>query len=191
MSHFVSLWVSVSHNESPCVINMTHCDACWPHDWFLYINVDRLLSSLKIVRFHALKNSDRIVRFHPWDRLLSPRIVCFDSKIVCFDLRIVCFDPKRSSALTKDRLLLLGSSALTHGSSAFDLDRLLWSFWGSSALTLKDRLLSTLLNNSRSSIQTNTHEKITQYKIFMKIGQSMQHVIQLHWNQVIHLNLRN
>ena len=55
----------------------------------------------------------------------EPRIVCFDAKIVCFYPRIVCFDLKRSSALRKDRLLLLGSSALTHGSSAFGLDRLL------------------------------------------------------------------
>ena len=46
-------------------------------------------------------------------------------------------------------------------------------------------------NSKRSSIQTNTHEKTTQYKIFMKIGQSKQHVIQLHWNQVTHLNLRH
>ena len=117
MSHHKSQWGPMSHHAG---------------------KVDCLLSSLKIVGFRTSKTPDTIVRFQPLDRPLSPWIVCFDPKIVCFD-------PKRSSALTKDRLLLLGSSALTHGSSAFDLDRLLWSFSGSSALTLKDRLLSTLL----------------------------------------------
>ena len=141
MSHHKLQWVMISHHKSQWVTMRHQHGSLWRMvtSWLIliywcgssaFIPQDRPLS-----RF---KNSDRIVRFHPWDRPLSPRIVCFDPKIVCFD-------PKRPSALTKDRLLLLGSSALTHGSSAFDLDRLLWSFLGSSALTLKDRLLSTLL----------------------------------------------
>ena len=56
---------------------------------------DRLLSPLKIVCFHTLKNPDKIVRFRPGSSALT----------------------QRSTALTKDRLLLLESSA-------FDLDRL-------------------------------------------------------------------
>ena len=115
----------LSHNESPCVINMTHYDAWWLHDSFLYIGVDRLLSSLKIVRFHALKNSDRIVRFRPGSSALTHgssalthRSSALAQKIVCFSPKIVCFDP--------------GSSGLTQGSSG---------------LKLKDRPLSTVLDS--------------------------------------------
>ena len=146
MSHHKLQWVMISHHKSQWVTMRHQHGSLWRMmtSWLIliywcgssaFIPQDRLLS-----RF---KNSDRIVHFHPWDRPLSPRIVCFNSKIVCFDSkivcfyqRIVCFDLKRSSSLTKDRLLLLESSALTHGSSAFGLDRLLWSFLGSSALIL-------------------------------------------------------
>ena len=76
--------------------------------------------------------------FSPLDRPLWPgssalthRSSALAQKIVCFEPKIVCFRP--------------GSSALTHRSSAFAPDRLLSSFWGSSAFVLLDRLLSTVL----------------------------------------------
>ena len=117
----------LSHNESPCVINMTHYDAWWLHDSFLYIGVDRLLSSLKIVRFHALKNSDRIVRFRPGSSALTHgssalthRSSALAQKIVCFRLKIVCFRP-RSSALTQRSSAFVGIVCF----HPFQ-DRLLW-----------------------------------------------------------------
>ena len=64
-------------------------------------------------------------------------------------------------------------------------------FWTVSYTIRGDMKKIIVAKNLGSSIQTNTHEQITQYKIFMTIGQSMQHVIQLHWNHVIQLNLRN
>ena len=114
ISHNESWWVIISHNESPCVINMTHYDAWWLHDSFLYIGVDRLLSSLKIVRFHALKNSDGIVRFRPGSSALTHgssalthRSSALAQKIVCFRPKIVCFRP-RSSALTQRSSAFVG-----------------------------------------------------------------------------------
>ena len=117
----------LSHNESPCVINMTHYDAWWLHDSFLYIGVDRLLSSLKIVRFHALKNSDRIVRFRPGSSALTygssaltHRSSALAQKIVCFRPKIVCFRP-RSSGLTQRSSAFVGIVCF----HPFQ-DRLLW-----------------------------------------------------------------
>ena len=96
---------------------------------------DRLLSSLKIARFHILQRGSsalahKIVCFHP-SRLhgfvllqkgssifqigssaLAHRIVCFQpfrssalTWIVCFDPQIVCFGSKDRLLQTQDRLL--------------------------------------------------------------------------------------
>ena len=85
----------------------------------------------KMVWFHIFTISNKIVRFQPWDRPLSPWIVWFGLKIVRFDerssafARIVCFGPwivcfrPGSSALILFRIVCF----YTQGSSAFDPTR--------------------------------------------------------------------
>ena len=93
----------MSHDDSPWVM-MSHHKSQWVPMSHHSGQVDRLLSYFEKFRY---------------DRPLSA-------------LRSSAFALDRLF-WQKDRLLLLGSSALTHGSSAFYLDRLLWSFSGSSA----------------------------------------------------------
>ena len=64
-----------------------------------------------------------IVRFQPWDRPLSPCIVCFDTKIVCFDPNIVRFD-KRSSSFARIVCFDPWIVCFRPGSSALNLFRI-------------------------------------------------------------------
>ena len=114
MSHNASWWVTISHNVSSSVINMTHDDAWWLHGPSDFMPQDRPLSRLKKIQIGSsafapnrlLWLKDRLLWLK--DRLLWPlNIVRFHkrssdfARIVYFEtessalilLRIVCFRP--------------------------------------------------------------------------------------------------